>query len=217
MAAPSIQLGSCLVPIAACKLLPDSTSFTFRIHLDYTTAFLTLSSSMSSPVDPVDRFPSEDLLMCPEVSEVQQGPWHRRENHDFSRKPVSGDDTWLYNTLARPVEGVRRVQHFHPKHRRHGKLSLLERLPNELIDKVIGALIDVTADFIADPMALGVSSHILYPIVLERVHRSYPRFATTSWAGKRIGFHGRWSTFALGQLHTYRIFPSIHAQDAVHH
>jgi hypothetical protein len=149
----------------------------------------------SRDLPPNDRLPESYVLVCPERSQVQYPSDTQCSLHDFFQSQV-GDHAWFWNSFATPIQDAQRIQKFHPKVRRDGKRSLLESLPGELIDELIDRLLEPVAEetctklFTVSILALGLSSPILYPRVLSRIHKEYTEQAPESWAGKRVGFHG---------------------------
>jgi hypothetical protein len=144
---------------------------------------------------PSDRLPESYVLICPERSQVQYPSDTRCSLHDFF-KPKVGNHAWFWNTFAIPIPDAQRTQRFHPSAQPDGKLSLLERLPSELTDILIDLLLEplpgkvFTDSSTITVLALGLSSPVLYPRVLARIHKDYQKQIPASWAGKRIGFHG---------------------------
>tara|TARA_R110002003_G_scaffold125_8_gene11436 strand:+ start:2463 stop:2738 length:276 start_codon:yes stop_codon:yes gene_type:complete len=80
------------------------------------------------------------------------------------RKAYTGKRDRLDNSFAESVAHGKRTQHFQPKSRPGGKLSPLERLPSELIEEIIDALLDDMEDYTLSMLAVGISSHVLYPV-----------------------------------------------------
>jgi uncharacterized membrane protein YgcG len=143
--------------------------------------------------DDHDSFPNGFVLACPETLEVQYNVGYDCPIDDFFDASKPGLDTWFWSSFARPIEDAERLQHFHPKGQSDGKLNLLERLPTELIDGIIDILLtNVDENVYAKEavLCLGLSSPILYPTILSRIHRDYDRSPAPSWIGQKVGFHG---------------------------
>jgi hypothetical protein len=116
---------------------------------------------------------------------------------EFFGLPKPSIDTWFWSSSAKPIEGVKRVQHFCPKAQPSGKLFLLERLPTELVDEIIDILlanVEIVDSKVA-MLCLGLSSPVLYPKVLSRIHHDYERSPAPSWIGQDDGFHGALSHY----------------------
>jgi hypothetical protein len=160
------------------------------------------------PDDQQDFFPGTYILTCPETAEIQYCVSYELFLRNFFDTTKRRDDAWFWNSFAAPLEGVRRVQHFHPQERPDRKLSLLERLPTELIEVIIDVLL---YDFDGDGagsgkecvLCLAISSPILYPKILSRIHSDYVRARLQSWIGRKVGFHGRSSPFRVHQMQAY--------------
>jgi hypothetical protein len=160
------------------------------------------------PDDEQDYFPECFTLTCPETAEIQDFIGYNLPIQDFFDKSKPHYDAWFWTTFAEPIEGVKRVQHFHPQERPDRKLSLLERLPTELIEEIIDVLLgdfdeDVTGWGRESVLCLAVSSAILYPRILSRIHHDYSRTPAPSWIGKRVGYHGNRSPFPAHQIQAY--------------
>jgi uncharacterized membrane protein YgcG len=156
--------------------------------------------------DDHDSFPGGFCLACPEIAEVQYDVGYNCQIDDFFDTSKPHLDTWLWSSFATPIEGAERVQHFHPEGPLDGKPNLLERLPTELIDGIIDILLtDVDENVYAKEavLCLGLSSPILYPKVLSRIHRDYDRSPAPSWVGQKVGFHGHLSQYPRKQIAEY--------------
>jgi hypothetical protein len=92
----------------------------------------------------VDVFPGDFyFLVCPKVHEIQMESTDGRNLHDFFDKTQFEEEIWFWNSIANPVEGTKRVQHFYPKPNSAAQPSPLERLSGELLQMIIDKLLDV--------------------------------------------------------------------------
>lgn len=132
-----------------------------------------------------DSFPSTYILACTETGETQRLSGYDCEFATLFLERAEGDNTWFWNTFAKPIESEKRVQRHQPMGNLNSS-STLERLPNELFEFILDALIQ---DRIA-VLALGLASPILYPKILARIHRDYAHNRSSSWADKKAGFYG---------------------------
>ncbi|KAF2873641.1 hypothetical protein BDV95DRAFT_605128 [Massariosphaeria phaeospora] len=141
-----------------------------------------------SPLEVVDSFPADYYLICPDLAQFQTQAGHTCTNLATFFPEHSQHAPWLWSTFAKPLAGAQHGQIY-----LHGfstaNLSPLEQLPNEIIDYLIGLLSENKQDV----LAMGLSSGVLWPVVLHHVHREY-QLSTVSWAGHSVAFHGRNST-----------------------
>lgn len=152
-------------------------------------------------------FPRDHLLVYPETLQTQHLGQYACTIHGFFEKPKFGNETWFWNSFAKPIENANRVQHFYSRVRIDKDLSPLERLPSELIEQVLNELVDtydipwMTRRIV---LALGLSSRLLYPTVLAHIHRDHTSRLTLPWAGKNVGHHGGFSHCTSSQVLAYK-------------
>jgi hypothetical protein len=155
--------------------------------------------------DEYDSFPDEFILAYPETAEVQHITDYKCRLHESFDIPKTSIDTWFWSSFAKPIEGAKRVQHFHPTTQSSGKLPLLERLSTELVDGIIDILL-TDVEIVDNKVAVlcpGLSSPVLCPKVLSRIHRDYERSPVPSLIGQNVGFHGALSHYANNQAAEY--------------
>ncbi|CAG5180778.1 uncharacterized protein ALTATR162_LOCUS9405 [Alternaria atra] len=160
-----------------------------------------------------DGFPGAYTLICPELNQ-KDTPFYRE---GMSRLFETKNEAWLYSMFVKPTPEVGRIQSFHPP-----SGDLFDRLPNEIIDEIFdyvladsyiqdGASIRHNEYLVnrenrkiarEDFIALGLSSARLWPLVLNRLHRSYRKH---HWAGRKVGFHAVHSKFTAEQMKNYGI------------
>lgn len=152
-----------------------------------------------------DHFPKSYILVCPELHQVQHLNEYRGKNPEFFKDK---NETWFWNAFVKSNLDIQRVQTFHPWTRSDGKLSLLERLPSELIEEILDQIPDhgdSRVDNMENILAFGLSSARIWPIVLHRIHRDYQRALSINWAGRKVGYHGTFSRFTQAQVENYGI------------
>lgn len=172
---------------------------------------------MCPPFEKFDIFPLNFHFVCPNLRQVQHlGQYRGFLNDFFSQK----DETWFWKSFAEPVPDARRIQHFHPPTKPGRQLSALERLPAELIEELIDTIVDDgeprcgTMDSL---LAFGLSSACFWPIVLHRIHQDYRRALSSTWAGQKVGYHGHYSHFTVGQSQRYGIESEMSRREQVGH
>ncbi|KAF1831898.1 hypothetical protein BDW02DRAFT_581667 [Decorospora gaudefroyi] len=147
-------------------------------------------------------FPSKHMLVCPELGQTQKLPQYACVPcFFFDRK----DETWFYNTLAKPTPGLACIPRYHPP-----AGDFFERLPNELIHEIIAYLVPHEDDVPRSPkavmediLALGLSSARLWSNVLYFIHRCYQKRNLDNWAGKKIVFQAHHSKITAAQAKHY--------------
>lgn len=140
----------------------------------------------------VCRFPDQYVLYAPNTMEAHHFEQYTCALHNFFNTPDQEDEMWFWNGFATPIVDARRHQQFRRDVDVRGEVSPLERLPTELVDHVLDSFVDaydIPWKTKQDMLALGLSSRILYPVVLSRIHREQNHRRTSPWAGKRIGFY----------------------------
>ncbi|KAF2252015.1 hypothetical protein BU26DRAFT_248674 [Trematosphaeria pertusa] len=141
---------------------------------------------MCPPCEPPDHFPRNYCLACPESGQFQfPVPPHVNLLNFFATEsaPWLEPASWLWASFARPVAEAQHHQTYHLRYT--GNPRGIERLPNELLDQII----DLIAEDKKDVLALGLSSAVIWPAVLHRIHREYAK-STAMWAGKEVAFRG---------------------------
>ena len=161
-------------------------------------------------------FPNNYWLLCPELNQYQPLTQYKCKLHSLFEPK---DETWFYNTFAKPRPDVQRIQNFHPP-----SGDLFERLPNEIIDEIFDYVLlhkddsldlehrkdmelhrKAEHDALDDLISLSLSSAHLWPLLLKRIHRNY----RTNWSGKKVGFHHYNCAFTAGQAHNYGIVDEV--------
>lgn len=170
-------------------------SFSSHFHLSLSASSLDISHASFTvytmsrfPMlgDPLDMFPRTYIVACGETQQFQRLCGYNCDSEHFFRKRAAArDDIWFWNTFAKAVRGQKREQR-HCAVVNPRPLTPLERLPNELFELVLDALLK---DQLA-ALALGLASPILYSKILSRIHRDYAHSRTATWAGKEVGFYG---------------------------
>ena len=151
-------------------------------------------------------FPDCYLLVSHETNEAQHLRQYNCTLHDFFKTPEPEDEIWFWNSFAEPVKEVSRTQRLYADFHVSNMLSPLERLPVELIEHILDSLIDaydIPWKRRHTVLALGLSSPVLYSVILAYIHRDHARRITTSWTGKRVGFHGEYSFLSPQHMLAY--------------
>lgn len=132
------------------------------------------------------HFPSGNTLICPAIGQIQRPSPDSADLLDFFNQQHSWLDPapWLWSTFARPVTGAQRSQAYYPSSQ--GEPAPIERLPNELLDQII----DFLSDDKRDVLSLGLSSAVVWPVVLHHVQRENEQ-SMGIWAGKQVFYHGQ--------------------------
>lgn len=178
--------------------------------------FRGLSSDLAPHSSEYDRFPVNFVLFCPELRQKQTPEALQCNSQEFFEQR---DDTWFWNTFAKPVPDAQCMQRFSPQVGSSRKLAPLECLPNELIEGILDCCLGLEASGNSDytsafgathvaldsVLALGLSSNQLWPKVLARIHRDYQHALPTRWAGQKVGYHGKYSCFTNPQIEHYAI------------
>lgn len=132
-----------------------------------------------------DYFPQRYGLLCREIAQFQYPCPFDNELSNFFKEPRPSwldPGFWLWSTFAKPVDGTHQLQKYHPTP--GAKPAAIERLPNELLDMILDFLEDKK-----DRLALGLTSAIIWRLVLYRVHQEHESSAGM-WAGKEVTFQG---------------------------
>ncbi|KAF2195279.1 hypothetical protein K469DRAFT_757496 [Zopfia rhizophila CBS 207.26] len=108
----------------------------------------------------------------------------RASNH-FTEYFIEESTNWVWSTLTRPAP----VQLKDAADLRSiTRLSILQSMPNELLDMIFKELIDEKEDL----MALGSCSEYLWDLMVRKMHSQYIKSAAPL-AGKKIVFQDTWS------------------------
>jgi hypothetical protein len=142
----------------------------------------------------LDHFPSRFCLVCPDTLQIQYlSSFHERDTKYlegfFSKDPPSWvtEAWWLWSLLAKPVSDYSHVQAYKPGPNR-AATAFIEQLPNELLDQILDYLSE-SGDR-KDMLALGLSSSLLWRLVVHRAQADYARTASV-WVGKPVLFSGQ--------------------------